>query len=72
MARRDEDGYRLHGNKLFITNGGLADTLIVAAKTDPAAGHRGMTMFIVEKSDPASRSAARSSRWAGTPPTPAN
>lgn len=52
IARRDEDGYRLHGNKLFITNGGLADTLIVAAKTDPAAGHRGMTMFIVEKSDP--------------------
>jgi acyl-CoA dehydrogenase/citronellyl-CoA dehydrogenase len=52
VARRDEGGYRLRGNKLFITNGGIADTLIVAAKTDPAAGHRGMTMFIVERGDP--------------------
>jgi acyl-CoA dehydrogenase/citronellyl-CoA dehydrogenase len=43
-----EGGYRLRGTKMFITNAGLADVMIVAAKTDPDAGHRGITTFLVE------------------------
>ncbi len=42
--------YTLNGNKFWITNGPDADTLVVYAKTDPEAGSRGMTAFIVEKS----------------------
>ncbi|MDK9723720.1 MAG: isovaleryl-CoA dehydrogenase [Sterolibacteriaceae bacterium MAG5] len=43
------DRYVLNGAKMWITNGGDADTLVVYAKTDAAAGARGMTAFIVEK-----------------------
>ena len=43
------DRYVLNGSKMWITNGGDADTLVVYAKTDLAAGARGMTAFIVEK-----------------------
>lgn len=42
--------YTLNGTKYWITNGPDADTLVVYAKTDPKAGSRGMTAFIVEKS----------------------
>ncbi len=48
-ARAEEGGYLLRGTKMFITNAGLADVIIVAAKTDPAAGHRGITTFVVER-----------------------
>ena len=48
LAVPDGDGYRLRGTKLFITNGGFADILIVAAKTNAQARHRGITMFLVE------------------------
>jgi acyl-CoA dehydrogenase len=48
-AKRDGDGWVLNGTKMFITNGALADVLFVAAKTDPAAGSKGISMFIVEK-----------------------
>jgi acyl-CoA dehydrogenase len=41
--------YLLKGSKMFITNGALADLYFVAAKTDPAAGSKGISMFIVEK-----------------------
>ena len=41
--------YILNGNKMWITNGPEADTLIVYAKTDPTAASRGITAFIVEK-----------------------
>ena len=44
------DRYVLNGSKMWITNGGDADTLVVYAKTDSGAGARGMTAFIVEKS----------------------
>ncbi|WP_248679799.1 acyl-CoA dehydrogenase family protein [Sinimarinibacterium sp. CAU 1509] len=44
----DGDGYRLNGSKTFITNGQNADVVIVAAKTDPAAGAKGMTLFLVD------------------------
>ncbi|WP_115046353.1 isovaleryl-CoA dehydrogenase [Xanthomonas arboricola] len=43
------DGYVLNGSKMWITNGPDADVLVVYAKTDPAAGARGITAFIVEK-----------------------
>jgi isovaleryl-CoA dehydrogenase len=49
-AEKRNDHYRLNGNKYWITNGPDADTLVVYAKTDPAAGARGITAFIVEKS----------------------
>ena len=49
--RADKKGGRfvLNGSKMWITNGGDADTLVVYAKTDPDAGAKGMTAFIVEK-----------------------
>ena len=48
-AEAVEGGYRLSGNKMWITNGPDADVLVVYAKTDPEAGSRGITAFIVEK-----------------------
>ncbi|MSP96098.1 MAG: acyl-CoA dehydrogenase [Betaproteobacteria bacterium] len=48
-ARRDGNDYVLRGSKMFITNGALADVYFVAAKTDPAAGSKGISIFIVEK-----------------------
>ena len=47
-ARRDGEGFRLNGAKTFITNGPIADFLIVYAKTDPAAGKRGISAFCLE------------------------
>ena len=48
-AEKRNDHFRLNGAKYWITNGPDADTLVVYAKTDPAAGARGITAFIVEK-----------------------
>ncbi len=48
----DGDGYRLTGAKHFITNGGMADFVVVFAKTDPAAGYRGISAFVVDKDTP--------------------
>src|SRR3546814_9423174 len=48
-ADKRGDRYVLNGNKMWITNGPDASTLIVYAKTDLAAGSRGITAFIVEK-----------------------
>lgn len=48
-AEKKGDSYILNGNKMWITNGPDADTLVVYAKTDPEAGSRGMTAFIIEK-----------------------
>jgi isovaleryl-CoA dehydrogenase len=48
-AERRGDRYVLNGNKFWITNGPEAETLVVYAKTDPAAGPKGITAFIVEK-----------------------
>jgi len=49
-AEQDGDEYVLNGSKLFITNGNHAQSAVVAAKTDPAAGHRGISLFAVEAS----------------------
>jgi isovaleryl-CoA dehydrogenase len=51
-AEKRGDRYVLNGSKLWITNGPSADTLIVYAKTDMAAGAKGITAFLVEKSFP--------------------
>jgi isovaleryl-CoA dehydrogenase len=48
-ADRHGDRYILNGSKMWITNGPLAETMVVYAKTDPTAGSRGITAFIVEK-----------------------
>ncbi|MFN8928187.1 MAG: isovaleryl-CoA dehydrogenase [Rhodospirillales bacterium] len=48
-AERRGDRWVLNGTKMWITNGPNADTLVVYAKTDPAAGPRGITAFLVEK-----------------------
>jgi isovaleryl-CoA dehydrogenase len=48
-AERKGDRYVLNGAKMWITNGPVAETLVVYAKTDPAAGARGITAFIVER-----------------------
>ncbi|ARF17954.1 MULTISPECIES: acyl-CoA dehydrogenase [Sporosarcina] len=47
-AKLDGDDYVLNGSKIFITNGGIADTYIVFAVTDPESKHKGTSAFIVE------------------------
>lgn len=48
-AEKRGDRYVLNGNKMWITNGPTAETLVVYAKTDPEAGPRGITAFLIEK-----------------------
>jgi len=48
-AVRDGDGYVLNGQKTFISNGLLADLVIVVARTDPQAGFRGISLLMVER-----------------------
>ncbi|PVU90258.1 hypothetical protein BB560_006225 [Smittium megazygosporum] len=51
-AEKKGDKYILNGNKMWITNGPDADVLVVYAKTEPQAGSKGITAFIVEKTFP--------------------
>jgi alkylation response protein AidB-like acyl-CoA dehydrogenase len=51
-ARREGDEYVLSGGKRFITNAGVANLYTVFAKTDPAAGHDGISAFVVESEAP--------------------
>jgi isovaleryl-CoA dehydrogenase len=51
-ARREGDGYLLRGRKLYITNGPIADVILVYAKTAPEQGARGISAFLVEKGFP--------------------
>jgi alkylation response protein AidB-like acyl-CoA dehydrogenase len=51
-ARRDGDHYVLTGRKHWITNAGVSDYYTVFAKTDPDAGHRGISAFVVESTFP--------------------
>jgi isovaleryl-CoA dehydrogenase len=62
-AVRDGDDYILNGTKMFITNGPLADTLIVYAKTDPSANGRGITAFIVESEFPGFSVSRKLDKW---------
>jgi acyl-CoA dehydrogenase len=51
-ARRDRDDYVISGQKIFISNGQIADLFLVAAKTDPDAGAKGVSLFLVESDRP--------------------
>lgn len=51
-AEKGNGYYKLNGTKYWITNGGEASTLVVYAKTDPEAGSKGLTAFLVEKDMP--------------------
>lgn len=50
-AVRGNDGYRLSGSKTFISNGYLADLVLVVAKTDPAGGAKGVSLLLLETRD---------------------
>jgi len=51
-ARKEGDHYVLNGRKMFISNGPIADVILVYAKTNPEAGAKGISAFIVEKDMP--------------------
>ena len=51
-AIKDGDDYIINGSKTFITNGFMSDLVIVVAKTDPTAGAKGTTLFLVEADTP--------------------
>ena len=51
-AQKEGDTYILNGQKLYVTNGPVADLLIVFATLDPSLGKRGLTAFLVEKETP--------------------
>ena len=51
-ASKDGDGYRINGQKTFISNGQHCDMIILATKTDASLGARGMTLFIVDCNKP--------------------
>ena len=51
-AKKDGDDWIINGGKTFITNGAWADFVVVAAKTDPDAGHQGITLFVVDTDTP--------------------
>jgi butyryl-CoA dehydrogenase len=54
-ATRSGDSYVVNGTKIWVTNGGVAGVYVVFAKTDPAAGSRGISAFLVEPSFPGFR-----------------
>ena len=54
-ARPRRDDFVINGSKMWITNANVADVAIVYAKTDPAAGHRGVTAFVVPTHTPGLR-----------------
>ena len=69
VARRDGDDYVLNGRKLFITNGPVADVLLVYAKTAPEKKQHGISAFIVESRFPGFRVAQKLDKmgWRGSP-----
>ncbi len=59
-ARREGDGFTINGTKMFITNGGIADLVLIAARTDPGAkGSRGISILAVERDTPGFRASRR-------------
>ena len=48
IAKKDGNQYTLNGSKIFITNGGSADLIIVAAKTDQSAGAKGISLILLD------------------------
>jgi alkylation response protein AidB-like acyl-CoA dehydrogenase len=59
VAVEEADAFVLTGSKAFITNGSVAGTAVVMAKTDPAAGGRGVSAFILERGMPGFRAGSR-------------
>ncbi len=51
-ARPERDGYRIKGAKCFISNAGVADFVVVFALSDPTAGHRGISAFVIDRGTP--------------------
>jgi butyryl-CoA dehydrogenase len=51
-AVKDGDDYIINGSKIFITNGGVADTFVIFAMTDRSKGNKGITAFVIEKGMP--------------------
>jgi acyl-CoA dehydrogenase len=51
-AVRGDDGWTITGRKAFITNGPIADFVVVATKTEPERGHKGITLFVVDADAP--------------------
>lgn len=70
-AVRKGDQYIINGTKNWISGGALADFYVVAAKTDPAAGHRGISVFIVDRNSPGV-SAAKKEKKMGVRGLPVN
>lgn len=52
-ARREDDGWHLSGSKTYISNAKEADLVVLFAKTDPSAGFRGITAFVLPRAPPA-------------------
>ena len=48
-ALADGEAYRVNANKVFVTNGGIADVCLIFCRTDPAAGHRGISVVVAER-----------------------
>jgi len=48
-ALRDGDSYVINANKVFVTNGGVADTCLIFARTDPEAGRKGISVIVAER-----------------------
>ncbi len=48
-ALRDGDSYVINANKVFVTNGGIADTCLIFARTDPEAGRKGISVIVAER-----------------------
>ena len=59
VAEEKDDHWVINGSKIFITNGGVAETLVITAVTDKGLGHRGISMFIIEKGFPGFRLGTR-------------
>lgn len=51
-AVRDGEGYVINGQKIYITNAHVSDYMVVSAKTDPDAGHKGLSLFLVDSRTP--------------------
>ena len=62
-ARRDGNAYVLNGNKIYVSNGSVADVALVYATTDPSKGAGGISAFLVERELPDSVPVAPSRRW---------
>lgn len=67
-AVRDGDDYIINGSKIYITNGPVADVVLVYAKTDPSAGSKGISAFIVETATPGFKVAQKLAKmgWRGS------